>query len=200
MLACLSMFLMLQAAASAVQSDVAQTPAVDIEVRGTGASFPALVYQDLIFAYQFVKPNVKLSYLSTGSSAGKCRIQVRSPSGSPALQSCPLQRTLVCTAGTAIWKISAEHSTNDHICAVQEFAKVCNTATDKSGMEQIDFAGSDSLVTAKEYTAYPDLQMFPAVFGLPHVESHLMYSMQCSANHGGSAICELAASGKIDEV
>jgi ABC-type phosphate transport system substrate-binding protein len=40
-------------------------------------------------------------------------------------------------------------------------------------MEQIDFAGSDSLLTSGEYIAYPDLQMFPAVFGLPHVESHV---------------------------
>jgi len=64
--------------------------------------------------------------------------------------------------------------TNDHIRVVQEFAKVCNTALDKNGMEQVDFAGSDSLLTASEYSAYPDLQMFPSVFGLPHVESHLL--------------------------
>ena len=46
-------------------------------VQAAGASFPNLVYQDLIFAYQFVAPNVKMSYLSTGSGGGQCRIRVR---------------------------------------------------------------------------------------------------------------------------
>jgi ABC-type phosphate transport system substrate-binding protein len=73
---------------------------------------------------------------------------------------------------------------------VQEFAKVCDKTTDKNGMEQIDFAGSDSLLKASEYSAYPDLQMFPSVFGLPHVKSH--HSMQL--NPWMQAICELAAS------
>ena len=59
-------------------------------------------------------------------------------------------------------------------------------------MEHVDFAGSDSLLKASEYSAYPDLQMFPSVFGLPHVESH--DSMQCSANQWMQAICEFAAS------
>ena len=76
LLACLSLFLMLQ-------TDASETTAADIEVRGVGASFPALVYQDLIFAYQFVKPNVKLSYLASGSGSGKCRIQVRSRASRP---------------------------------------------------------------------------------------------------------------------
>ena len=48
-----------------------------IIVQGAGASFPNLLYQDLIFAYQFVAPDVTLSYLATGSTGGKCRIMVR---------------------------------------------------------------------------------------------------------------------------
>ena len=48
-----------------------------IIVQAAGASFPNLVYQDLIFAYQFVAPHVKMSYLSTGSGGGQCRIKVR---------------------------------------------------------------------------------------------------------------------------
>ena len=96
--------------------------------------------------------------------------------------------------------------TNDHIRVVQEFAKVCNTALDKNGMEQVDFAGSDSLLTASEYSAYPDLQMFPSVFGLmlnliscvycqskfsvvqsnrPYDLKNSKHAMRCSANHGG---------------
>ena len=82
-LACLPLALMLQTAASALQSAVAEAPSAYIEVRGVGASFPALVYEDLIFAYQFVKPNVKLSYLGSDSGGGKCRIQVRSRASRP---------------------------------------------------------------------------------------------------------------------
>ena len=47
-------------------------------VQAAGASFPNLVYQDLIFAYQFVAPNVKMSYVSTGSGGGTCRMKVSS--------------------------------------------------------------------------------------------------------------------------
>ena len=60
-----------------------------IIVQGAGASFPNLLYQDLIFAYQFVAPDVTLSYLATGSTGGKCRIMVRcqAPEGSQLAQS-----------------------------------------------------------------------------------------------------------------
>ncbi len=109
MLACLCLFLMLQTTALAVQSDVAKTPEVDVELRGTGASFPALVYQDLIFAYQFVKPNVKLSYLSTGSTAGKCRIQVRSRASRPHCNHALCNEPWFVRLGTVICKIYARN-------------------------------------------------------------------------------------------
>ena len=47
-----------------------------LELLAAGASFPAGLYQDAVFAYQFVQPNVSVSYLPTGSSKGKCRIKV----------------------------------------------------------------------------------------------------------------------------
>jgi len=48
----------------------------EVVLQAAGASFPNLVYQDLFFAYQFVAPHVKMSYLSTGSGGGQCRIKV----------------------------------------------------------------------------------------------------------------------------
>ena len=90
------------------------------------------------------------------------------------------------------------HPTNDHIVVVQEFAKVCNTTTDKNGMDQVDFAGSDSLLKASEYSAYPDLQMFPSVFGLRLVDSHIFSAMFCIPLR--QAICELTVSEEIDQV
>ena len=45
-----------------------------VVVNAAGASFPNRLYQKAIFAYQFVEPNAVLTYQSTGSSGGKCRI------------------------------------------------------------------------------------------------------------------------------
>ena len=90
----------------------------------------------------------------------------------------------------------AEHPTNDHTSVVQDFAKTC--VNDTNGVEQADFAGSDSLLTSAEYTAYPDLQMFPAVCGLPHVESHVFYAV--FRKPWRHAICDFAASQEIDQV
>ncbi len=66
----------LEGAEGAAQAQTSsQKPTVVL--KAAGASFPNLVYQDLIFAYQFVAPHVKMSYLSTGSGGGQCRIKVR---------------------------------------------------------------------------------------------------------------------------
>ena len=79
---------------------------------------------------------------------------------------------------------------------------MCNKTTDKKGTEQVDFAGSDSLLSVAEYSAYPDLQMFPWVFVLLHIESHVCCyctdAMKCQA--GRQAICELAILEEIDQV
>jgi len=49
-------------------------------------------------------------------------------------------------------------------CRVKDFDATCSSSDDL-GSEYIDFAGSDSLLTAAEYQAYPDLQMLPTVRG-----------------------------------
>lgn len=45
-----------------------------IVVQGAGASFPLKIYQDAIFAYQFQNDESVVTYQSTGSGKGKCRI------------------------------------------------------------------------------------------------------------------------------
>jgi ABC-type phosphate transport system substrate-binding protein len=47
-----------------------------LNILGAGAVFPALLYQDALFAYQFIQPNVTWNYLETGSTKGICRIKV----------------------------------------------------------------------------------------------------------------------------
>ena len=46
-----------------------------IHLEGAGASFPAALYHDAMFAYRGVAKTVTVSYTSTGSGKGKCRIQ-----------------------------------------------------------------------------------------------------------------------------
>ncbi|KAK3281948.1 hypothetical protein CYMTET_10291, partial [Cymbomonas tetramitiformis] len=87
-------------------------------VQGAGASFPNRLYQDATFAYRFVVNDSSVSYLSTGSGKGKCRI--KSPE---------------------------------------------DECSDTLEPQQIDYAGSDSLLTDAEYEQYPDLQMYPVVGG-----------------------------------
>ena len=48
---------------------------VQMDIQGAGASFPNRLYKDAIFAYRFVEPSVSLTYTSTGSGSGKCRIK-----------------------------------------------------------------------------------------------------------------------------
>ncbi|KAL1499218.1 hypothetical protein AB1Y20_013725 [Prymnesium parvum] len=45
-----------------------------ITIRANGASFPDRLYIDAAYAYTFVNPQVEVSYVSTGSGKGKCRI------------------------------------------------------------------------------------------------------------------------------
>lgn len=51
-------------------------PSVECKLRlvGNGASFPNRLYQQAAFAYKFVNPSVDITYISTGSGGGKCRI------------------------------------------------------------------------------------------------------------------------------
>jgi len=82
-------------------------PNGSVPLTGSGATFPALLYQSWIFTYKQVDPVASINYQPTDSGAGKKAI----------------------IDGT------------------------------------VDFAGSDSLVSAAEYASGGDLQMFPMVAG-----------------------------------
>lgn len=47
-------------------------------------------------------------------------------------------------------------------CRIKTDSPMCDT---KGEPYKIDFAGSDSLLSDSDYTAYPDLQMYPTVAG-----------------------------------
>ncbi|MCX6079818.1 MAG: phosphate ABC transporter substrate-binding protein PstS [Chloroflexi bacterium] len=82
-------------------------PDGSVQINGAGATFPAPVYADWAYAYQYVDPSVVVNYQAIGSGGGKKAI----------------------VDGT------------------------------------VDFAGSDSLLKAEEYTAGKDLQMYPTLAG-----------------------------------
>ena len=82
-------------------------PDGSVQLNGAGATFPAPVYTDWAYAYQYVDPSVVINYQAIGSGGGKKAI----------------------VDGT------------------------------------VDFAGSDSLLKAEEYTAGKDLQMYPTLAG-----------------------------------
>ena len=140
-----------------------------IIVQAAGASFPNLVYQDLIFAYQFVAPNVKMSYVSTGSGGGKCRIKVSSmPATLVLLASHATQYSFCRAQKRVVLRFASGARVPIYVALMlQDFAKTCNAAGDDSTAENfIDWAGSDSLLSKAEYAAYPDLQMLPTVSSL----------------------------------
>ena len=149
-----------------------------IIVQAAGASFPNLVYQDLIFAYQFVAPNVQMSYVSTGSGGGKCRIKVSSmPITLVLLASHAIQYSSCRAQKHVVFRFAFGARVLNYVALLlQDFAKTCNAAGDDARAENfIDWAGSDSLLNNEDYAAYPDLQMIPTVSSLSkHLRSLLM--------------------------
>mmetsp|Transcript_34593 Transcript_34593/g.98014 ORF Transcript_34593/g.98014 Transcript_34593/m.98014 type:complete len:1353 (-) Transcript_34593:263-4321(-) len=46
-----------------------------VKIQGAGASFPNSLYQEALFAYQYIAEHVDVMYASMGSGAGQCRIK-----------------------------------------------------------------------------------------------------------------------------
>ena len=53
----------------------APATATSVTLQSAGASFPAKLYQEAMYSYQFVAPEIAVSYTSTGSGKGKCRVK-----------------------------------------------------------------------------------------------------------------------------
>ena len=54
---------------------VTAAPVSQLAIEAAGASFPNRLYQDATFSYNFVTSEATVSYTSTGSGKGKCRIK-----------------------------------------------------------------------------------------------------------------------------
>ena len=113
--------------------------AVDaLSINATGSSFAFPVYQVTTFAYEFVDSNDTVTYTSTGSGAGKCNVM-------------------------GFW--STSNLGNYPSSAVKLFDQThCGASPrDTTRLPLVDFAGSDSLFSSSDYTAFPDLVMYPAM-------------------------------------
>jgi phosphate transport system substrate-binding protein len=130
--------LLLAASLAVINVADATTTATKVKVQGCGASFPKNLYWDAIFAYQFVDNTAEISYASTGSGKGKCRMTKASGTGSwfgkSGVKATPAGHEAGCT-------------------------------DDNPAPKNLDYAGADSLLKSGDYTAYPDIQMYPTVAG-----------------------------------
>ncbi len=59
------------ATSSSVNGAPTDLPVGSVAINGAGATFPAPIYQDWIYAYQYVDPSVALNYQAIGSGGGK---------------------------------------------------------------------------------------------------------------------------------
>jgi len=131
--------------------------AVDaVSINSTGASFPANVYSEATFAYQFTQNVDLVTYRGLGSGVGKCNIMGYWNTGNTESVGVSDARkqldTLICTDA----------------CSVTNACGGSNTVPRRgatSVLPLVDFGASDSVLGAADYASFPDLQMLPALAG-----------------------------------
>ena len=127
-------------------------------INSTGGSFPTNVYRDATFAYQFLSSGDFVTYFGSGSTTGKCNIMGYWHTGDslPSQSSIPIavkiRDTQICTDTCTITT-----------CGVS--STISPRFDRESRLPLIDFAGTDSVLKASDYTAFPDLLMLPALAG-----------------------------------
>ena len=127
-------------------------------INATGGSFPNKFYADTTFAYQFQPSGDFVTYFGAGSTTGKCNIMgywhtgdtLASQSSIPA--STKARDALICTDACTVATCGISSVT------LPRFDR-------ESRRPLVDFAGSDSVLKAADYEAFPDLLMFPALAG-----------------------------------
>ncbi len=127
-----------------------------------GASFPDAVYQDAGFNYKLTN-GIDVAYTATGSSAGKCNMMGYWHTGN-------LNPEIPAANKTFDTNVCGDSCTVE-LCGFTT-ADVPRVSTDAkpnpytlSRVPLLDFAGSDSILKASDYAAFPDLQLFPALAG-----------------------------------
>ena len=127
-------------------------------INATGGSFPNKFYADTTFAYQFQPSGDFVTYFGAGSTTGKCNIMgywhtgdtLASQSSIPAATKA--RDALICTDACTV--------------ATCGISSVTSPRFDRNSRRPlVDFAGSDSVLKAADYEAFPDLLMFPAFAG-----------------------------------
>ena len=124
-----------------------------------GGTFPSKVYQESVFAFQFVIPDDVMTYYSLGSTTGKCNIMGYWHTGNTAAQQPDAKiRTVdaaICTDTCTVASTSCGWVSD----------KVNNRTKYFRSTPLVDFGASDAVMKPIDYTYYKDLLMLPAVGG-----------------------------------
>ena len=128
-------------------------------LNATGSSLVINMYTEATFAYQFVQNNDIVNYFGGGGSGtGKCNIMGYWDTGNtePEAMGIPQSTKIVDSL------ICKDACTLQNACgAISTFPRLGNTWR----TPLIDIGASDSLLNAKDYASFPDLQMLPALAG-----------------------------------
>ncbi len=113
-------------------------------LNGSGSGFATSLFAGATFSYQFVSPDA-ISFYGDNSAAGQCNIM-------------------------GFWSSDNSNPVGPSTAyRITDKAKCGNlaglTATDRNRLPLVDFAVSDSPLSAAAYTYFPDLQMIPAAAG-----------------------------------
>jgi ABC-type phosphate transport system substrate-binding protein len=122
-----------------------------------GATFPQNVYEEATFAYRYVAEAQTVSYLSIGSTAGKCNIMGYWHTSNALQAGAP---------SSAVLKVDTAICTDTCTVALCGFNSAVTKRPDRLSRKPIvDFAGSDALLSATDYSIFPDLLMLPSLGG-----------------------------------
>jgi len=127
----------------------------------TGGTFPASIYAQSTFAYRFeTSPENTVIYSPLGSGTGKCNIMGYWQTGN--LGTVPVSSAVIAR-DTAICTDKCVGAAGISLCG-NDSSKYPRFDR-KYRVPLADFTGSDSLLGAADYKAFPDLHMFPSVAG-----------------------------------
>lgn len=114
------------------------------------------MYSDATFAYRYVQYDQTVSYLSLGSTTGKCNI----------MGYWHASNTGTNIPSSSVLKVDTAICTDACTVALCGFSSSITKRPDRATRRPlVDFAGSDALLSTTDYSLFPDLQMFPAVGG-----------------------------------
>jgi ABC-type phosphate transport system substrate-binding protein len=143
-------------------------------IQGVGSSFPQRFFQDVAFAYRSTGPDASLTYTSTSSSQGVCRVEdyfkeCDNPFFNATVPCVNLLTEEECAVAIesdpGVCNQNASEG-SDCVLACGNCNLSCDGDTcDTTRPVYVDFGATDFILTDEDYAEYPDIQLYPAVAG-----------------------------------